>query len=226
MKFYKEERSTIPLSPLLEEEETNLAGFYVMPDMFYIKQKSRTSHEEERTPVESLSDLLIAGSEVQQKIYLSADAGFGKTSFSKYLAIIWSQVHFPDSNRELFQEEELKALANFDFLFLILLRDCTDVCSVDDMIKQKIIKKFHRPDSKYPIQEVLDREKCLIILDGLDEWTHPNSCFDKVEKIPHRYTCGKNCVILTTTRPWKLGVSNLKTSDINKKIRSEERRVG
>jgi hypothetical protein len=58
----------------------------------------------------------------------------------------------------------------------------------------------------------------LIILDGLDEWTHPeNSCSEKHEKIPHRYE-RDNCVILTTTRPWKLGFSNLKASQVSKKV--------
>jgi hypothetical protein len=68
------------------------------------------------------------------------------------------------------------------------------------------------------LNEVLSKEKCLLILDGVDGWTHPgNSCSEVTEEIPNR--CVRdNCVILTTTRPWKLGVSNLKTSQMAKKV--------
>ncbi|XP_060573810.1 uncharacterized protein LOC132731615 [Ruditapes philippinarum] len=215
IKFYRKRCSSIPLSPLLEEIETPLIGFYVMPDIVAVKQKSLTCHEEERTPIKSLKDLFSTGSADQQAIYLSADAGFGKTAFSKYLAITWCQAHCRDENYPCFKDDELKTLFDFKFLFLVLLRDCTSVCNIDDMIEQQITKKLR---SSASLDEVLRREKCLIILDGLDEWTHPdNSCGEVTEKIPHRYV-PDNCVILTTTRPWKLGVSNLKTSQINKKV--------
>ncbi|XP_060582723.1 uncharacterized protein LOC132739089 [Ruditapes philippinarum] len=215
IKFYRKMCSSIPLSPLLEEIETPLAGFYVMPDIVAVKQKSLTCHEEERTPIKSLKDLFSTESGEQQDIYLSAEAGFGKTAFSKYLAITWCQSHCHNENYASFKDDELKTLFDFTFLFLVSLRDCTYVCNIDDMIKQQITEKL---PSSASLDEVLCREKCLIILDGLDEWTHPdNSCSKVTEKIPHRYV-RDNCVILTTTRPWKLGVSNLKTSQINKKV--------
>ncbi|XP_060563023.1 uncharacterized protein LOC132722532 [Ruditapes philippinarum] len=215
IKFYRKKCSSIPLSPLLEEIETPLAGFYVMPDIVAVKQKSLTCHEEERTPIKSLKDLFSTGSGDQQEIYLSADAGFGKTAFSKYLAVTWCQAHCHDENYACFKDDELKTLFDFKFLFLVLLRDCTSVCNIDDMIEQQITTKL--PTSA-KLDEVLRREKCLIILDGLDEWTHPdNSCSEVTEKIPHRYV-RDNCAILTTTRPWKLGIANLKSSQINKKV--------
>ncbi|XP_060558235.1 uncharacterized protein LOC132718537 [Ruditapes philippinarum] len=195
--------------------ETQLAGFYVMPDIVEVKQKSLTCHEEAKTPIKSLKDMFSTGSVDQQEIYLSADAGFGKTAFSKYLAITWCQAHCQDEHYACFKDDELKCLFDFTFLFLVLLRDCTSVCNIEDMIEQQITKKL---PSAASLDEVLRREKCLIILDGLDEWTHPdNSCSEVKEKIPHRYV-RDNCIILTTTRPWKLGVSKLKITQINKKV--------
>ncbi|XP_060584321.1 uncharacterized protein LOC132740432 [Ruditapes philippinarum] len=217
IKFYRQRCSSISLSPLFEEIETPLTGFYVMPDMVAVKRKSLTCHEDERTPIKSLKDLFStgAGSGDQQEIYLLADAGFGKTAFSKYLAITWCQAHRHDENYACFKDDELKTLFDFEFIFLVLLRDCTSVCNIDDMIEHQITKTL---PSSASLDEVLRREKCLIILDGLDEWTHPdNSCSEVTEKIPHRYL-RNNCVILTTTSPWKLGVSNLKTSQIHKKV--------
>ncbi|XP_060592842.1 uncharacterized protein LOC132747466 [Ruditapes philippinarum] len=215
IKFYKHRCSSMPLSPLLEETETHLAGFYVMPDIVAVKQKSLTCNEEKKIPIESLRDLFSTRSGDQQEIYLLADAGLGKTAFSKYLAITWCQAHCHDDNYACFTDDELKTLFDFEFLFLVFLRDCTSVCNIDDMIEQQITKKL---PSSASLHEVLCREKCLIILDGLDEWNHPvNSCCEVTETIPHRYL-RDNCVILTTTRPWKLGVANLKTSQINKKV--------
>ncbi|XP_060581723.1 uncharacterized protein LOC132738274 [Ruditapes philippinarum] len=216
IKFYRKRCSSIPLSPLLEEMETQLAGFYVMPDIVEVKQKSLTSHGEEKTPIESLKDMFSTGRGDQQEIYLSADAGFGKTAFSKYLAITWCQAHCRDENYACFKDDELKCLFDFTFIFLVLLRDCTSVCNIDDMIEQQITENL---PSAASLDEVLRREKCLIILDGLDEWTHPDNsyCSKLSEKIPHRFV-RDNCIILTTTRPWKLGVSNLKLTQINKKV--------
>ncbi|XP_060555466.1 uncharacterized protein LOC132716246 isoform X2 [Ruditapes philippinarum] len=197
-----------------------------MPDIVAVKQKSLTCHEEERTPIKSLKDLFSTGSADQQEIYLSADAGFGKTAFSKYLAIMWCQAHCPDEQydaNECFNDNGLKALSKFEFLFVVFLRD-TSVSHIDDMIRQQFslhlpaLKSLDENSCREKLNEVLSREKCLIILDGLDEWTNPvNSCGEVSEKIPHR--CVRdNCVILTTTRPWKLGVANLETSQINKKV--------
>ncbi|XP_060598726.1 uncharacterized protein LOC132752421 [Ruditapes philippinarum] len=214
IKFYRKRCSSIPLSPFVEETETPLAGFYVMPDIVAVEQKPLTCHEVVRTPIK-LRDLFSTESEDQQEIYLSADAGFGKTSFSKYLAVTWCQAHCHDKNYACFKDDDIKLLVDFQFLFLVLLRDCTSVCSIDDMIEQQLTKRL---PSSAPLHEVLRREKCLIILDGLDEWTHPdNSCNEVTEKIPHRYV-RDNCVVLTTTRQWKLGVAHLKTSQINKKV--------
>ncbi|XP_060605501.1 uncharacterized protein LOC132757999 [Ruditapes philippinarum] len=88
------------------------------------------------------------------------------------------------------------------------------------MIEQQVIQNLPC-SNKMPkglLKDILRDEKCLVILDGLDEWTHPdNECTRLPKSIPHRYAREK-CVILTTTRPWKLGVSNLKTSQIDKTI--------
>ncbi|XP_060603902.1 uncharacterized protein LOC132756782 [Ruditapes philippinarum] len=198
-----------------------------MPDIVAVKQKSEVCHEEERTPIKSLGDLFSTESEDQQEIYLLADAGFGKTAFSKYLAIAWCQAHCPEEqydDNKCFEDIELKALSKFEFLLLVFLRDHTSVSHIDDMIRQQFslhlpsLKSLDENSCKSKLNEVLSREKCLLILDGLDEWNHPGkSCSEVTAEIPHR--CVRdNCVILTTTRPWKFGVSNLKTSQIDKKV--------
>ncbi|XP_053390330.1 uncharacterized protein LOC128553230 [Mercenaria mercenaria] len=219
--FYKTRYSTIPLSPLVEGHDTPLANFYILPEMNFLeKQDKKPAGEETKTPVKSLSD--VFQSENSCEIYLTADAGFGKTAFSKYLAVTWCQAHCPERKyKTYFSVDAINAMRDFEFLFLVLLRDSSDDCSIDDLIMNQIIQNLSLLSSEmtmHSLQRILHREKSLIILDGLDEWTHPKKKCTKVPKtIPHR-NAREKCVILTTTRPWKLGVLNLKTSEIDKKV--------
>ncbi|XP_060556117.1 uncharacterized protein LOC132716801, partial [Ruditapes philippinarum] len=220
--WYNTNQSTVPLSPLTDDSHTPLAGFYIMPDIDI--QTNLPGGRKETTRVKSLQDLFTPRKKVSQEIYLSAVAGFGKTSFSKYLAITWCQAHKKDENYKHFKEKELEALSGFEFLFLVILRDSAKFCDVDDMIEQQVIQYLPCSSSmpkeflKGLLSSILRDEKCLVILDGLDEWSHPdNDCTKLPKSIPHRYTREK-CVILTTTRPWKLGVSNLKTYQIDKTV--------
>ncbi|XP_060584957.1 uncharacterized protein LOC132740913 [Ruditapes philippinarum] len=214
--WYNTNQSTVSLSPVTDDFITQLAGFYVMPEIEI--QKIVVGGKKETTRVESLHDLFTSERKVPKEIYLSATAGFGKTAFAKYLTITWCQANKKDENYSCFKEEELKALSGFDFLFLVLLRDSVKVCHVDDMIEQQIIKNLPCSSSlpKDFLKDLFRNEKCLVILDGLDEWTHPvNDCSRHPKAIPHRFARDK-CIILTTTRPWKLADSNIKTSQIDR----------
>ncbi|XP_060561957.1 uncharacterized protein LOC132721643 [Ruditapes philippinarum] len=216
--WYNTYQSTVPLSPLTDDDHTPLAGFYIMPEIDI--QTNLPGGRKETTRVKSLHDLFTSGRKVPRDIYLSAVAGFGKTAFSKYLAITWCQAHKMDENYNHFKKEELEAISGFEFLFLVLLRDVDTECDVDNMIEQQIINNL-RCKSEIPktlLNDILRNEKCLVLLDGLDEWFHPdNDCSRLPKSIPHRYAREK-CVILTTTRPWKLGVSNLKTNQVDKTV--------
>ncbi|XP_053379346.1 uncharacterized protein LOC123527475 isoform X2 [Mercenaria mercenaria] len=219
--FYKDRHSSIPLVPLFEEHDTPLVDFYVLPQINSIEvQKMFSGEEESNTPVK-LSDMFKSGSKYCREIYLIADAGLGKTAFSKYLAVTWCQAHRPEEKfRHYFPEDAINAMREFDFLFLVLLRDSSEDCSIDDLIVNQIMRHLSISctmtiDSLY---EILHRERCLVILDGLDEWTHPEKkCVKVPETIPHR-NARKKCTVLTTTRPWKLSVLKLKTSQIDKKV--------
>ncbi|XP_045172488.2 uncharacterized protein LOC123534343 isoform X2 [Mercenaria mercenaria] len=74
-------------------------------------------------------------------------------------------------------------------------------------------------DNREVLLKILNKEKCLIILDGLDEWTHPTEtkqCPSNI-KIPHRQDL-ENCVYLTTSRPYKLDYLRLGTHEIDQQI--------
>ncbi|XP_060606810.1 uncharacterized protein LOC132759105 [Ruditapes philippinarum] len=218
-KFYKTRHSKIFLSPLFEEKDTALASFYIRPELSSIV--STSTRNDEKIPVESLSELFKTKNIENREIYVLADAGLGKTAFSKYLANVWCQAHCPDEDlSKLLLKDDVDCMQEFDFLFLVLLRDSDDLCFIDELIFEKIVSNLGLEEtlSKDILLKILKNEKCLIILDGLDEWTHPDKkCYRSPRSIPHRNE-QKKCTLLTTTRPWKLGVLDLNSCQIGKKV--------
>ncbi|XP_060600868.1 uncharacterized protein LOC132754269 [Ruditapes philippinarum] len=217
--FYKTRHSKIFLSPLFEEKDTPLASFYIRPELS--SKVSTSNRNDEKIPVESLSGLFKTKNIENREIYVLADAGLGKTAFSKYLANVWCQAHCPDKDlNELLLKDDVDCMQEFDFLFLVLLRDSDDLCSIDELIFEKIISNLGLEEtlSKDILLKILKNEKCIIILDGLDEWTHPDKkCYKSPRSIPHR-NYRKKCTILTTTRPWKLGVLDLNSCQLGKRV--------
>ncbi|XP_045195955.2 uncharacterized protein LOC123551244 [Mercenaria mercenaria] len=194
LKFNKQHHSTIPLSPLFEENDTALIGFYVFPKMMLTDVQTsmfRGRSKERRTKIESLHDIFFNNHERCKEMYVTADAGLGKSVFCKRLAVTWCHSHQPVKN-SYFAEQDFQTLHEFEFFFLILLRDtCKSECEIEEMIQKQVI--YHLDHSSLytveVVEEVLSRESCLIILDGLDEWTHPQgtlSCEAGCLGIPHR----------------------------------------
>ncbi|XP_060603628.1 uncharacterized protein LOC132756548 [Ruditapes philippinarum] len=217
--FYKKRHSKIFLSPLFEEKDTPLLPFYIRPELNSIA--STQTGNDDKIPVKSLSEMFKSVHKGNREIYVPADAGVGKTAFSKYLANLWCQFNCPDEGMtQYFAEDDLDCMQEFDFLFLVLLRDSYNLCSIDDLIFETIVSNlgFQNEPSKDFLLKILKNEKYLVILDGLDEWTHPKrKCSRMPRSIPHRND-RENCTILTTTRPWKLDVLQLKSSEIGEKV--------
>ncbi|XP_053382095.1 uncharacterized protein LOC123540074 isoform X2 [Mercenaria mercenaria] len=211
--LYREEYHTLPLSPLLEENDTPLLEFYVIPDIESVEiQRARGGGKEARSKVTSLHDVFYKKNEPCRKIYLTADAGFGKTALSKRLVLTWCQAKncIPNEDKH-FKKEDISTMSNFDFVFLLSLRDCSEEWDIDEMIKKQITNDLAHTISTSDFENILSNERCLIILDGLDEFTHAKS------DIPRR-KARRTCTILTTTRPWKLGVSKIRASEIERKL--------
>ncbi|XP_052817449.1 uncharacterized protein LOC128243617 [Mya arenaria] len=231
--FNRKHHSSVPLSSFLEENEVPLAELYVQPALFSVESLGSTFEglrSKERRKVKSLHEIFHNQSKRCNEIYLSADAGLGKTVYAKYLANLWCDSIYDNKESvdlettRSFEPDDLETIRKFDFVFIILLRECLeDECDVDVMLYNQVISQLPRLQSYSLafIERVLICEQCLIVLDGLDEWTHPeravSKCQLKESNIPHRKPRAK-CTILTTTRPWKIDVINLKTSQIDRHI--------
>ncbi|XP_053384352.1 uncharacterized protein LOC123536708 [Mercenaria mercenaria] len=211
--------TTIPLSPLFEKRDTPLESFYVEPELNAVEYplaKSRRS--DVKTTISSLHD--VFNIKRCNELYITSKAGMGKTAFCKRLAFTWCQAHEPRKLEGNFIfDKDLETMCQFDFLFLISLRDCRpqSFCEIDDMIQAHVLSNLSRA-KRYTmdvLQEILTQDRCLIILDGLDEWSHPKEKKCKTENdIPHR-KARTHCTILTTTRTWKFCSLSLSSHQID-----------
>ena len=97
--------------------------------------------------------------------------------------------------------EMKQCLSQFDLLYYVALRDAVGgKISVLDLVCDTVCNDR---------QNLLDRTKqllsddnirCLIVLDGVDEWPNPPGFID----LPNTRGLSDNCFLLWTMRPWKL----------------------
>ncbi|KAH3747708.1 hypothetical protein DPMN_182137 [Dreissena polymorpha] len=145
----------------------------------------------------------------------------GKTTFLTKLALDWCDavsVHNPDYKATFSDVDTLK---EFRFLFQISLRDATDQREVTEMIKTQIIDMIYTGDKREEtaklLPQILERESCVITMDGLNEWVDRlNKCIS-----PLMAQCLNKCVSVITTRPWKMMDERIKDSDIKTLIEIE-----
>ncbi|XP_053375423.1 uncharacterized protein LOC123533778 [Mercenaria mercenaria] len=211
---YKSNCVTLPISPLLEEEELPLLTFYVKP---YMRRLEHHKIQKDEISVDLYRHIFYKGGQQCRNIYITGDAGIGKTALCQRMALLWCLAKAQsalDTDDESVQEDA-SMMDQFDFLFYISLRDTT-FCRIDDIIMHQLLGML---ENKEVLLKILNKEKCLIILDGLDEWTHPTEtkqCPSNL-KIPHRQDL-ENCVYLTTSRPYKLECLRLGTHEIDQQI--------
>ena len=97
--------------------------------------------------------------------------------------------------------EMKQCLSKFDLLYYVPLRDATEgKTSVLDLVCDAVCKKRQKVEER--TKRLLDNDniRCLIVLDGVDEWPNPPG----FNGLPNSDGLSDNCVLLWTMRPWKL----------------------
>lgn len=214
VEYYRRVATTMPLSCLRPDVDEVLEQFYVQPKIEVVRMANFSVNKE----ILTYSDLFNIGG--IRNIYMQGDSGMGKTTYCTKLTLDWCTYIDGQRNEQVSEEQNETDFSglNFELLFLISLRQRFEsTCEVLQMVKDSVLSQLSY-ENKYDdfLPKALDKERCLIILDGLDEWSHPNnsSCGKPQKHIPHRPLVG-NCAYLTLTRPWKLSKINIKDSEID-----------
>ncbi|KAH3797800.1 hypothetical protein DPMN_151387 [Dreissena polymorpha] len=197
-RYYSTRFRHTPLSVLMPLIDKPLMDIYVPPKI----QK----HVDGKTKcVDKYKDILMRDAQ-NNLIFLKGEAGTGKTTFATKVVLDWcsdSSKSDPTSQlRENFNDKE--ALHEYEFVFLVTLRDSPSQLEVMHIIKEQIIDNIYgdldREKMYTLLQKVMLKEPCLVIQDGLDEWTYSDGKLSQ----PLLPTCYNLCTVLITTRPWKL----------------------
>ncbi|XP_053406908.1 uncharacterized protein LOC128559421 [Mercenaria mercenaria] len=215
IQFNKDVHGTTSISMAIKERDFPLQELYVPPIIHRVHSGNTNESDDRRTtPVATFKDIFFGCDGRYREIYLCSDAGLGKTVYGKRLALMWCQANEADQKECNFTREEIDVMKSFGFVFFISLKETDQTQGdVDDMIVKQIISHLARVSSYRTefVERILTNETCLIILDGLDEWSH------STEHIPHRKS-RKTCTFFTTTRSWKFTIAKIRQSKIDQQL--------
>ncbi|XP_045203876.2 uncharacterized protein LOC123556881 [Mercenaria mercenaria] len=217
--------SATPLQP--ERDNININDVYVEPWMTKQRQinartkgqigkhgrtgqggKDGVSEHFITDNISSFKELFSIDDQRMRLIYVLGEAGTGKSSFCKHMVYTWCQAHSKPSSQLSDNEKEMK---KFEFLFLISLRHHR--CDMD--IKSMLYTQYD--DSM--LNDILKYEssKCIVLLDGLDEWPLPpasphQGCQAQTMGLPRR-DLSKQYTVITTSRSSKYELLNIRDSE-------------
>ncbi|KAL4217935.1 hypothetical protein ACF0H5_022674 [Mactra antiquata] len=215
---YEEDFSTLSLCPLLEFERGQMLNLYEIPTMHVIDYHEVDKHQVDKTSVKDKAvktcyDLFHNADKDCKNIFLTGDAGIGKTSFCKFIALMWCKskagIRLENGEMQTFADY----LAIFDFVFYVNLR-YTYLTDVIAMIVNGLF--YCQNDDKWNkmygiVEQILKNCNSLVIMDGLDEWT-PKPEDKRKYELPKRPK-SRQCTYFTTCRPYK--IENVRLSQAN-----------
>ncbi|KAH3705668.1 uncharacterized protein LOC127859814 [Dreissena polymorpha] len=216
----------LPTSPLNDWIQARLDDVYIPPCML-LMEKYKGSFKKTNTHVTEYKAVL------NNQTFIQGEAGSGKTSFLAKLVMDWCSITKTQQTSEPLMAKEthyaapetrtrnstffddLTTLKGYQFVFYITLRNSVKQLEVLEMIKEQIIDEIYsskedRERAYRLVNDIIKNERCLVLLDGLDEWKRPG---DR-QHLPTLVAIYTQCDLVITTRPWKLAEAKIPDSKI------------
>ena len=177
-----------------------------------------TNPENRHKIIQSPSELFTKDGKPVKNVFMLGQPGHGKTIFCLHLLKIWCAAK---TNTEESRVSWQDGMMVFDFVFYVSLRHVDrSRSSVVEMICEDV---FERDDvNKDVISHVLGSSdyRCLVLVDGLDEWVLSPDVQDKLRQkgLPNTTGLSKNCTMLFASRHWKMEILQTKYSRNDKVV--------
>ena len=207
----------VPLHPLYKNTGLSVDQLYaelvVREDLASIQRTNMTSSDDSHKPVSIPSDLFSKDGEPVRNVFMLGQPGYGKTTFCLHLLKLWcaAKTAVEKTGLSIWQA----GMIVFNFVFYISLRH-VDSCrsSIIEMICEDV---FERDDGiKDVIRHVVGslKHRCLVIVDGLDEWVLLPEAQKKLREkgLPNTKGLSANCTVLFASRHWKVNLIQPKYS--------------
>ncbi|XP_052214660.1 uncharacterized protein LOC127833435 isoform X2 [Dreissena polymorpha] len=221
IKYYDNTLSTMTTSPLNDGVHARVDDIY-MPPKLQLMEKVKGTFKKTDTTITTYSKVFLKDGKYNRNMFIQGETGSGKSTFLAILVRDWCSISSKTSGKQFSQTDEtytadayarlrpsdffkdLKTLKVYTFVFHVTLRDSVNELNILEMIKKQILDEIYgdkdkRENAYRLLNEIMERERCLVLLDGLDEWT----C-NKGRSLPVLAVSHSHCDVLITTRPWKL----------------------
>ncbi|XP_052237824.1 uncharacterized protein LOC127849145 [Dreissena polymorpha] len=215
IEYYKKTLKMVPVSPFWSGREKSIKDIFVPIQLNRVAIEKNGSRRETEQKVDTYKDMFYKDNTLSDRVSIQGNPGMGKTTFLAKLVLDWCDTVSSKDPGPSSCFGDLETLHNFRFVLHIKLRDSIGQCKVVEMIKTQIIDEiYHNELQKMEAYDLLgsimERETCLVTLDGLNEWTDST----KENPMPKMYSLCKRCVVLLTSRPWKMADKRIRDSEI------------
>ncbi|XP_052811061.1 uncharacterized protein LOC128238834 isoform X2 [Mya arenaria] len=181
---------TIPLNPIVQHLHSKLIDFYEPPIMTKTVQERNQDGNPPilQKPITEIKELFIFNEckdyktpSYTKRVYISGEAGMGKTSFIQYLALAWCAVHGESEECVRMREKmkmfklfsDIEYLKDTQLLFLLHLQKFEKESTCKGMLSTHLHEALgYSPEYAQKLITMIDRPNAVVLIDGLDEWRH------------------------------------------------------
>ncbi|KAH3780890.1 hypothetical protein DPMN_158715 [Dreissena polymorpha] len=223
IKHYQKKYWKVAVSPLMPKNFRSLKETYVAPKIRRIVTENDGSRKKQQGQVSTYEAILHTYQDSKERIFLQGEPGKGKSTFAAKLVLDWCNecTSVPARFEEKKYFVDVKTLSKYKFVFFVELRESKKETKITELIKEQIIKEIYDETDKvnahyFLLQRIMERETSLVIEDGLDEWSTPDN-----ECAMPCVASSFQCLVLVTTRPWKISDERLMISQFDSLLEIE-----